>query len=107
LVTLLFIDIEGGVRLWEADRDAMAAAARHDRIVRERIEASGGHVFKTVGEAHRAVFADPVAALSSAVAIQRAVDAESWASSLPIRVCMALHSGTLARSVTATTSVRR
>jgi predicted ATPase/class 3 adenylate cyclase/DNA-binding CsgD family transcriptional regulator len=97
LVTLLFTDIEGGVRLWEADRDAMAAAsARHDRIVREQIEASGGHVFKTVGEAHRAVFADPVAALSSAVTIQRAVGAEPWASSLPIGVCMALHSGACA-----------
>jgi DNA-binding CsgD family transcriptional regulator len=37
LVTLLFTDIEGGVRLWEADRDATAAAsARHDRIVREQ-----------------------------------------------------------------------
>jgi predicted ATPase/class 3 adenylate cyclase/DNA-binding CsgD family transcriptional regulator len=97
LVTLLFTDIEGGVRLWEDDRDAMAAAsARHDRLVREQIEASGGHVFKTVGEAHRAVFADPVAALSSAVAIQRAAGAESWASSLPIRVCMALHSGACA-----------
>ena len=96
-MTLLFTDIEGGVRLWEADRDAMAAAsARHDRIVREQIEASGGHVFKTVGEAHRAVFADPVAALSSAVAIQRAAGAEPWASSLPIRVCMALHSGACA-----------
>jgi predicted ATPase/class 3 adenylate cyclase/DNA-binding CsgD family transcriptional regulator len=96
-VTLLFTDIEGGVRLWEADRDAMAAAsARHDRIVREQVEASGGHVFKTVGEAHRAAFADPVAALSSAVAIQRAVGAEPWASSLSVRVCMALHSGACA-----------
>jgi predicted ATPase/class 3 adenylate cyclase/DNA-binding CsgD family transcriptional regulator len=97
LVTLLFTDIEGSVRLWEADRDAMAAAsARHDRIVREQVEASGGQVFKTVGEAHRAVFADPVAALSSAVAIQRAVGAEPGASSLPIRVCMALHCGACA-----------
>ena len=96
-MTLLFTDIEGSVRLWEADRDAMAAAsAHHHRIVREQIEASGGHVFKTVGEAHRAVFASPVAALSSAVAIQRAVGAEPWASSLPIRVCMALHSGACA-----------
>ena len=96
-MTLLFTDIEGGVRLWEADRDAMAAAsARHDRIVREQIEASGGRVFNTAGEAHRAVFADPVAALSSAVAIQRAVGAEPWASSLPIGVCMALHSGACA-----------
>jgi predicted ATPase/class 3 adenylate cyclase/DNA-binding CsgD family transcriptional regulator/tetratricopeptide (TPR) repeat protein len=97
LVTLLFTDIEGSVLLWEAGRDAMAAAsASHDRIVREQIEASGGHVFKTVGEAHRAVFADPVAALSSAVAIQRAVGAEPWPSGLPIRVRMALHSGACA-----------
>ena len=96
-MTLLFTDIEGNVRLWEADRDAMAAAsARHDRIIREQIEASGGHVFKTVGEAHRAVFADPVAALSAAVAIQRAASAEPWASSLPIGVCIALHSGACA-----------
>ena len=97
LVTLLFADIEGGVGLWEADRDAMAvASARHDRIVRERVEACGGRVFKTVGDAHRAVFADPVAALLSAVAIQQAVDAEPWASGLPVGVCIALHSGACA-----------
>ena len=94
-MTLLFTDIEGGVRLWEADHDAMAAAsARHDHIVRAQVQASGGRVFNTVGDAHRAVFADPVAALSSAVAIQRAVAAETWASGPPIRVSMALHSGT-------------
>src|SRR6202167_6144594 len=73
-----------------------AASARYDRIVRKQIEASGGHVFKTVGEAYRVVFADPVAALLSAVAIQRAVGAEPWASSLPIQVCMALHAGACA-----------
>jgi predicted ATPase/class 3 adenylate cyclase/DNA-binding CsgD family transcriptional regulator len=96
-VALLFADIEGDVRLWEIDRDGMAAAAaRHDRIVREQVAAAGGRVFKTVGEAHRAVFADPVAALSSAVAIQRAVGAEPWPSRLPIRVRMALHAGACA-----------
>src|SRR3984885_11186420 len=73
-----------------------AASARYGRIVGEQVEACGGRVFKTVGDAHRAVFADPVAALSSAVAIQRAVGAEPWASGLPIRVCMALHSGACA-----------
>src|ERR1700722_1207738 len=73
-----------------------AASARYDRIVRERIEASGGHVFRAVGEAHRAVFADPTAALSSAVAIQRAVGAEPWAPGLPVRASMALHSGACA-----------
>src|ERR1700735_5677890 len=72
-VTCLFTDVEGSIRLWEADREAMAeASARHNRIVRERIEAAGGSVVTAVGEAFRAVFADPSAALAAAVAIQRA-----------------------------------
>jgi predicted ATPase/class 3 adenylate cyclase/DNA-binding CsgD family transcriptional regulator/tetratricopeptide (TPR) repeat protein len=95
--TLLFTDIEGSVRLWEADRDAMAAAsARHDGIVREQVEAWGGQVFRSVGESHRAVFADPVGALSAAVAIQRAVGVEPWPSGLPVRVCATLHCGACA-----------
>jgi predicted ATPase/class 3 adenylate cyclase/DNA-binding CsgD family transcriptional regulator len=94
-VTLLFTDVEGSIRLWEADREAMAeASARHNRIVREQIEAAGGQVFKTVGETFRAVFADPAAALASAVAIQRVVGTGPWPPGLPIRVRVALHSGT-------------
>jgi predicted ATPase/class 3 adenylate cyclase/DNA-binding CsgD family transcriptional regulator/tetratricopeptide (TPR) repeat protein len=97
VATLLFANIEGSVRLWEADRDAMAAASsRYDRIVREQVEAWGGQVFRSVGEAHRAVFADPVAALSAAVAIQGAVGAEPWPSALPVQVCAALHCGACA-----------
>jgi predicted ATPase/class 3 adenylate cyclase/DNA-binding CsgD family transcriptional regulator len=97
MVTLLFTDVEGSVRLWEADRDVMAqASARHNRMVREQIEAAGGQVFKTVGEAFRAVFADPSAALASAVAVQRAVGAEPWPPGSLIRVRVALHSGACA-----------
>jgi predicted ATPase/class 3 adenylate cyclase/DNA-binding CsgD family transcriptional regulator len=94
MVTLLFTDVEGSIRLWEADREAMAeASARHNRLVREQIEVAGGQVFKTVGEAFRVVFADPSAALASAVAVQRAVGSESWPAGSPIRVRMALHAG--------------
>jgi len=94
MVTLLFTDIEGGIRLWEADPEAMAeASGRHNRIVGEQIEGAGGQVFKRVGEAFRAVFADPSAALASAVAIQRAAGAERWPPGLSIRVRVALHSG--------------
>jgi class 3 adenylate cyclase len=93
-VTLLFTDIEGGIRLWEADPEAMAeASGRHNRIIREQIEVSGGHVFTTVGEAFRAVFADPAAALASAVTVQQAIATASWPAGLPIRVRMAVHSG--------------
>ncbi len=94
MVTLLFTDIEGGIRLWEADPEAMAeASARHNCIVGEQIEGGGGQVFKTVGGAFRAVFADPSAALASAVAVQRAAGTEPWPPGLSIRVRMAVHSG--------------
>jgi len=94
LATLLFTDVEGSAAPREADRDAWAAASAHyDRIVEERIGAAGGHIFKTAGQAHRAVFADPVAALLSAMAIQRAVAGQTWEPSLPVRVRIALHSG--------------
>ena len=39
------------------------------------------------------MFADPSAALASAVAVQRAAGAEPWPPGLPIRVRVALHSG--------------
>jgi predicted ATPase/DNA-binding CsgD family transcriptional regulator len=69
------------------------ASARHNRLIREQVEAAGGRAFQAVGEAFRVVFADPSAALASAVAVQRAIGAERWPSGSPIRVRMALHSG--------------
>jgi class 3 adenylate cyclase len=92
-LTLLFTDVEGGIRPWETDREAMAeASARYDRTVREQIEGAGSQVFKLVGEAFRAVFADPSAALRCAVALQRAVGAERWPPGSPVRVRVAVHS---------------
>jgi class 3 adenylate cyclase len=94
VVTLVFTDIEGSVGLWEADREAMAeVSARYNCMVGEQVEVAGGRVFKTVGEAFRAVFADSSAALASAVAIQRAAGTERWPPGLPVRVRVALHSG--------------
>jgi predicted ATPase/class 3 adenylate cyclase/DNA-binding CsgD family transcriptional regulator/Tfp pilus assembly protein PilF len=93
-VTLLFTDVEDSIRLWESDREAMAeASARHNRLVRDQVEVAGGQVFKTVDEAFRVVFADPSAALASAVAVQRAASTEPWPDGLCLRVRIALHSG--------------
>jgi len=93
-VTLLFTDIEGSTRLWEAEPDAMAVALRlHDDILRGSIERAGGFVFKTVGDAFHATFSTAEAALDAVLAAQRAlVDAE-WPTSRPIRVRMGLHTG--------------
>src|SRR5712691_6570302 len=57
-VTFLFTDIEGSTRLWEQHPEAMRAAlARHDALLRQAIEARGGHVFKTMGDQFCAAFA--------------------------------------------------
>ena len=94
-VTLLFTDIEGSTRLWEAHPDAMAGALqRHDTVVRGVIEDHGGYVFKTVGDAFCAAFATAADGVGAAVEIQRALGGEPWDPEVTIRVRMGLHSGT-------------
>jgi class 3 adenylate cyclase len=93
-VTLLFTDVEGSTRLWDAERDAMAAALRrHDEILRDTIEQVGGYVFKTVGDSFCAAFSAARAGLDAALAAQQNLAAQSWPTSRPIVVRMGLHSG--------------
>jgi len=93
-VTLLFTDVEGSTRLWDAERDAMAAALRrHDEILREAIEQAGGYVFKTVGDSFCAAFSAARAGLDAALAAQQNLAAQPWPTSRPIVVRMALHAG--------------
>ena len=94
-VTFLFTDIEGSARLWERDAAAMQAALdRHDEILRYNIERHGGEVFKTVGDAFCAVFPTAPGALEAAIGAQRALLAQEWGETGPLRVRMALHAGT-------------
>ena len=92
--TFLFTDIEGSTRRWEDRPDAMAVAlVRHDALLRDTIADHGGAAFKTVGDAVCAVFPGALAALTAAVAAQRALAAEAWGDAGPVRVRIALHSG--------------
>jgi predicted ATPase/class 3 adenylate cyclase len=98
-VTFLFTDIAGSTSLWEQYPRAMPAAiARHDTILREAIAACSGFVFKTVGDAVCAVFANPTDALNAALRGQRALHTMAWSvTGLPqgqvLLVRMALHTG--------------
>ena len=93
-VTLLFTDVEGSTRLWDAERDAMAAALRrHDEILRDSIERAGGYVFKTAGDSFCAAFPAARAGLDAALAAQQSLAGQSWPTSQPILVRMALHAG--------------
>jgi predicted ATPase/class 3 adenylate cyclase len=93
-VTFLFTDIEGSTKLWERYPDAMKTAlARHDALLRGAIEAHGGYVFKTIGDAFCAAFATAPDALSAALAAQQSLSAQTWGETGPLRVRTALHTG--------------
>jgi predicted ATPase/class 3 adenylate cyclase len=93
-VTLLFTDVQGSTRLWEAEPELMAVALRrHDEILRSTIESAGGYVFKTVGDAFCAAFRTAAAAMDAVLAAQESLGAETWPTSRPILVRMGLHTG--------------
>ena len=93
-VTFLFTDVEGSTKLWERYPEAMGATmARHDEILREVMDSSGGYVFKTVGDAFCVAFSSAPYALEAALEAQRALVSEEWEKTVPLRVRMALHTG--------------
>jgi predicted ATPase/class 3 adenylate cyclase len=93
-ITLLFSDIAGSTRLWEAGPDAMAMALRrHDEIMRSVIEGAQGYVFKTVGDAFCAAFETAQQAVAAAVRAQLDLSSQSWPTERPVRVRIALHTG--------------
>jgi predicted ATPase/class 3 adenylate cyclase len=87
-------DIEGSTRLWEEHPDEMAPAlAAHDALLRAAVEDNGGTVIKTTGDGLLARFDDPMAALTAAIDGQRASATDTDGPDGPLRVRMAIHSG--------------
>jgi predicted ATPase/class 3 adenylate cyclase len=94
IVTFLFTDVEGSTLLWERDPDAMRQSLEvHDTILNDAITTQDGVIFKTVGDAFHAVFADADKALQAAIAIQRRLSAAMWGATGPLKVRIGLHTG--------------
>ena len=70
-----------------------SALACHDKIVRDAIEANGGYVFKTIGDAFCAAFNTAVEAIQAAIDTQLVLFFEPWEVDPPVRVRMAIHTG--------------
>jgi predicted ATPase/class 3 adenylate cyclase len=97
-VTFLFTDLEGSTRLLEAHPAAYReAVVRHHDLLRAAVEAHGGVVFETVGDAVYAAFDTPAGAVAAALAGQVALRAEPWGEVGELRVRMGLHSGEVER----------
>src|SRR6266508_2712653 len=94
-LAFLFTDVVGSTQLWERQPQAMQPAlARHDALLRQAIDADGGQVVRTAGDAFHAVFTTVAAALDAALAIQRRLAAEPWGPIGAIQVRVAVHVGT-------------
>src|SRR4051812_7131423 len=95
-VTFLLTDVEGSTALWEEAPDAMRVAlARHDTLFDEAVRRHGGVHIRPRGEGDSrfAVFASAPAAVSAALAIQRAFTDEMWPTPRPIKVRIGVHTG--------------
>jgi predicted ATPase/class 3 adenylate cyclase len=94
MVTFLFTDIEGSTPLWEHEPEQMRLAlARHHAILRTAITAQAGQAYKTIGDAFQAAFVFPMQAVAAALAAQRALAAQDWETSQPLRVRIGVHVG--------------
>jgi predicted ATPase/class 3 adenylate cyclase/DNA-binding CsgD family transcriptional regulator len=97
-VAFLFTDLEGSTRLLEAQPTAYRdAVRRHHALLRWAVEASGGVVFETVGDAVYAAFARPTDAVVAALRGQLALAREPWGAAGPLRARMGVHLGEVER----------
>jgi predicted ATPase/class 3 adenylate cyclase/Tfp pilus assembly protein PilF len=93
-VTFLFTDIEGSTVRWEQHPQAMKVAqSLHDSILRNIIEANGGYIFQTIGDAFCAAFPTAPQAVTAASSAQRALYQQDWGEVVTLRARMALHTG--------------
>jgi class 3 adenylate cyclase len=95
-VTLMFSDVEGFTEMTErlGDREAHRVIRAHNAIVREELRSHGGVELELQGDGFLLAFADPMAALRCAIAIERALAGYSGEHpEQPIRVRIGLHAG--------------
>jgi predicted ATPase/class 3 adenylate cyclase len=94
-ITFAFTDIEGSTQRWERDQAAMRnAVRRHDALLRAAIDAHGGYVFKTIGDAFCASFWRPEDAVAAMLDAQRALASHDFSAIDGLRVRAAIHTGT-------------
>jgi class 3 adenylate cyclase len=93
-VTFLFTDIEGSTRLLHQLGDGYAGVVSdHRRILREAFEANAGTEVDARGDALFYSFPLARAAVTAAVAGQRALAAHAWPASAEVRVRIGVHTG--------------
>ncbi len=97
IVTFLFTDVEGSTKLWEDAPDSMMQALRqHDEAIEQAAASHNGIPVRPRGEGDSRFVVFPVAqdAVAAAADIQLRLADIDWATPEPLRVRIALHTGT-------------
>jgi adenylate cyclase len=93
--TVLFADVSGSTKLYEAAGDAMALETINRMLgdMRRATEAAGGRVVKTIGDEVMALFPTPQAAAVAASQIQAETDLLPIVGGMKLGVRIGFHSG--------------
>ncbi len=95
-----FSDLQSSTQMWERHPEAMGRALeRHDSILRNAIEGTGGLVVKTTGDGFMAVFEDAAAAATAGIRAQQRMGEAEWEETGPLRVRIGMHTGEAHRRV--------
>jgi adenylate cyclase len=95
-VVIMFSDIEESTALNErmGDRAWVRLLARHDKLVRKKVEEHSGHVVKNQGDGFMVAFARPDEAVGCSIAVQHALENPANRLTLnTIRVRIGIHMG--------------
>ena len=93
--TVLFADVTGSMKLYEAAGDALAAEAIGRCLEKLRLsaEATGGRVVKTMGDSVMALFSSPDAAASAAASMQIAIESLPPLGDIKLGLRIGFHAG--------------
>ncbi|MEI8411404.1 MULTISPECIES: DUF4062 domain-containing protein [unclassified Kribbella] len=92
VVTFLVAAAGGSAQSLAGDDKTGAIAKLHD-VLRRATTSNGGYMFNSVGVSVGAAFAEPLAAVSAAFDLERALASAEWGELEPPVVRVALHSG--------------
>jgi class 3 adenylate cyclase len=93
-VTLLYTDMSGSAGLMERLRDEFVVLTEeYEGLVREALDAAGGHEVELSDDSFLYVFRRAKDALAGAVAAQRALRGHTWPSDVEVSAAIGIHTG--------------
>lgn len=96
VVSFLMTDVAGSTRMWEERPDlAGVVLERHEVLIGAAVHEHGGELIRSKGEGDStfSVFADPCAAATAGVELQRALRRERWPGGAAVHVRAAIYTG--------------